>query len=103
MSMGIDEAAPARQLFVRRAVKDGRTVVLLRGTEVGRECAIQADVYPVTGPGLPSVPIGPHTFATLDEALTFVEEALLALEYLGCSIQSGGADGISTLPEPPEG
>jgi hypothetical protein len=102
MSTGIEEAAPARQLFIRRAVKDGRTVVLLTGTEIGRECTIQADVHPVTGPALPAVPLGPHRFATLDEALTFVEETLLALEYLGCSIQNGTSDGAASL-EPPEG
>lgn len=99
--MGLDEVAPPRQLFVRRAVRDGRTVVLLRGLEVGGECAIQADVYPVNGTGLDAVPVGAHTFPTLDDALTYVEEALLALEYLGCSIASGTAEGNGGPPEPP--
>jgi hypothetical protein len=101
MSKGTGEVAPARQLFLRRAVKDGRTVVLLRGLEAGKECAIQADVYPVTAPGGDVVALGPHSFATLDDALTFVEETLLALEYLGCAIYSGTADGTPGVPETP--
>lgn len=92
MTIGPGDAGRARQLFVRRAVKDGRAVLLLRGAEVGRGCSIEADVYPVTGLGAEPVPIGPYSFPTLDDALTFVEEALLALEYLGCSIHSGAGE-----------
>ncbi len=99
--MGLDEVAPPRQLFVRRAIKDGRTVVLLRGLEIGGECAIDAEVYPITGAGLDPVQVGAHTFPTLDDALTYVEEALLALEYLGCSIASGTVESNGGPPEPP--
>lgn len=99
--MGLDEVAPPRQLFVRRAIKDGRTVVVLRGLEIGGECAIDAEVNPVTGSGSDAVPVGTHTFPTLDDALTYVEEALLALEYLGCSIASGTVESNGESPGPP--
>jgi hypothetical protein len=88
------EGAPAekRELFARRALKDGRTVVDLRGLQAGGECVIEVDVYPVTGAGTEPLRLGPYALGTLDEAVAFVEEALLALEYLGCSIQSSSDD-----------
>jgi hypothetical protein len=88
------EGAPAekRELFARRALKDGRTVVDLRGLQVGGECVIEVDVYPVTAVGLEPLHLGPYALGTLDEAVSFVEEALLALEYLGCSIHGGSDD-----------
>lgn len=90
MTVGAEGAAPpARELFGRRASKDGRLVVALRGLEAAGECVIEVEVFPVTGLGLEPLSLGPHRFPTLDEAVGFVEEGLLALEYLGCSIQSG--------------
>lgn len=95
MTMTISaEDAPAqkRELFARRAIKDGRTVVDLRGLQVDGECVIDVDVYPVTGVGLEPLHLGPYALGTLDEAVSFVEEALLALEYLGCSILGNSDD-----------
>jgi hypothetical protein len=82
-------SAQGRELFARRAVKDGRAVVDLRGLQAGGECVIHVDVYPVTGAGAEPLHLGPYALGTLDEAVSFVEEALLALEYLGCSIHAG--------------
>ncbi|MCC6222314.1 MAG: hypothetical protein IT201_02350 [Thermoleophilia bacterium] len=89
MSIGAETATP-RELFSRRAVKDGRTVVHLRAVDVAGDCVIETDVYPVTGLGVDPLPLGPFSFGTMDAGVTFVEEALLALEYLGCSIVQGG-------------
>ena len=86
---GQDIATVPRELFSRRGVKDGRLVVALSCQDSGQGFAIALDVYPVTGPALNPIPLGPHPFGTLDDAVGFVEEALLALEYLGCSIESG--------------
>lgn len=78
-----------RELFSRRAVKEGRTVVSIRGQEAGAGCRIEVDVFPVGGGGAAPLSLGPYGFESLDGAVDFVEEALLALEYLGCSIHSG--------------
>jgi hypothetical protein len=82
----------AQQLFVRHARKDDRTVVALRGIDQGDECVVQVDVYPTGAVGLDPMPLGPYSFDNLDEAVRFTEEALLALEYLGCSVHSGPSD-----------
>ncbi len=90
--MNIDAASEApRELFTRRAVKDGRTVVHLRAVESSGNSVIETDVYPVTGLGVEPIALGPFVFTSMDEGVTFVEEALLALEYLGCSILQGGS------------
>jgi hypothetical protein len=83
--------APA-QLFVRHARKDDRTVVSIRAVDHGDECVVEVDVHPSASGGLESLPLGPYSFETLDEAVRFAEEALLALEYLGCSVHSGPAE-----------
>ena len=85
----------AQQLFVRHARKDDRTVVALRGIDRGDECIVQVDVYPTGAVGLDPMPLGPYTFENLDEAVRFTEEALLALEYLGCSVHSGPTEDLS--------
>ena len=85
----------AQQLFVRHARKDDRTVVALRGIDRGDECIVQVDVYPTGAVGLDPMSLGPYTFDNLDEAVRFTEEALLALEYLGCSVHSGPTEDLS--------
>jgi len=68
-------------------------VVALRGLDQGSQCVVEVDVYPTGGAGLEAMPLGPYTFGSLEDAVRFTEEALLALEYLGCSVHSGSADG----------
>ena len=80
------------QLFLRHARKDDRTVVALRGLDHGAQCVVEVDVYPTGGVGLEAMPLGPYTFGSLEDAVRFTEEALLALEYLGCSVHSGPGD-----------
>jgi len=93
MGIGAEGArTPARELFSRRAVKEGRTVVSLRGVQTAGRCRIEVGVFPTTGVGLDAVPLGPYDFPGLDEAIDFVEEALLAFEYLGCSVHSGAEE-----------
>lgn len=94
MTIGAEAAhLPARELFARRAIRDGRLVMSLRGMDIGGEYVVAVDVYPVTGLALEPIPLGPHTFSSLDDAVSFVEESLLALEYLGCSIEKGVVGG----------
>lgn len=81
------EAAPMRELFVRHARKDGRSVAVLRAVDHGQSCVVEADVYPAgLAGGGDVVRPGPYTFATAHEATAFVTEVVEALMYLGCDI-----------------
>ena len=87
----MSDAAPsgaARELFVRHARRDGRSVAILRAVEYGDSCVVEAEVYPAgvasTEPARP----GPYTFADAREATAFVTETVEALMYLGCDVQA---------------
>src|SRR5207247_9622683 len=40
-------AADARELFVRHAKKDGRSVAVLTAVDYGDSCVVEAEVFPV--------------------------------------------------------
>ena len=77
-------ATAARELFVRHAKKDGRSVALLRAIDYGDSCVVEAEVFPPNGRE-PSRP-GPYTFADARQATAFVTEAVESLMYLGCDV-----------------
>ncbi|MEZ5098409.1 MAG: hypothetical protein R3C15_01070 [Thermoleophilia bacterium] len=79
------EAARGRAL-VRSATRNGRRVVTLRRIDVGDECVVECDVYPANSLKVEPVRPGPYRFAEREQGDRFVEEALLALEYLGCEL-----------------
>lgn len=70
--------------LVREATREGRRVALLRCYDGVGETVVEAEVTPVRG-GDP-VRRGPYRFASATEAFRFVQEALLALQYLGCEV-----------------
>jgi hypothetical protein len=76
----------SRELFVRHARKDGRSVAMMRAVDNGDSCVVEAEVFH-TGSAQPSRP-GPYTFADAREATAFVTEAVEALMYLGCDVQA---------------
>jgi hypothetical protein len=76
----------AKELFHRTAKKDGRRVVILRCFDRDDSCIVECDVYPTNSLRVEPLHPGPYTFTSRDEASGFIEEALLALEYLGCDI-----------------
>jgi hypothetical protein len=82
------EAGPGtgRELFVRHARRDGRSVAVMRAVDHGDSCVVEAEVFQ-TASAEPSRP-GPYTFADAREATAFVTEAVEALMYLGCDIQA---------------
>ena len=69
------DAVPSagRELFVRHARRDGRSVAIMRAVDHGDSCVVEAEVFPASG-GLPERP-GPYTFADERQAGTFVSEA----------------------------
>jgi hypothetical protein len=82
------EAAGARELFVRHARRDGRSVAVLRAIDYGDSCVIEAEVYPAGGRSAePSRP-GPYTFADVHQATAFMTEAVEALMVLGCDVHA---------------
>jgi hypothetical protein len=75
-----------KELFHRTAKKDGRRVVIMRCFDREDSCLVECDVYPTNSLRVEPLHPGPYTFTTRDDASGFIEEALLALEYLGCDI-----------------
>lgn len=82
----MSEAAVAsgRELYVRHARKDGRSVAILRALDRGGACVVEAEVFPVSGGD--AVHPGPYTFADARAATAFMTEAVEALMYLGCDV-----------------
>ena len=77
-------AQAARELFVRHAKKDGRSVALLRAVDYGDSCVVEAEVYPAGSQS--AVRPGPYTFGDAAQATQFVTEAVESLMYLGCDV-----------------
>ena len=86
-AQGLEGAAPdAVELFVREVRKDGRAVAVLRGLQRGNGVTVETEVYPIgTKPGT-EPRLRAFAFATHDQALRFVDDALDSLEYLGCTV-----------------
>ena len=76
---------PPRELYVRHARLDGRSVALLRAIDEGQSCRVEAEVWPAGGNG-ESVRTGPYTFPSPVEATRFVTHAVEAFIALGCEV-----------------
>lgn len=71
--------------LIREATREGRRVALLRCYDAtDLTTVVEVEVTPVRG-GDP-VLRGPYRFATATDAFKFVQESLLALQYLGCAV-----------------
>jgi hypothetical protein len=77
-----------RELFVRHAKRDGRSIAMLKAIDFGDSCVVEAEVFPVGARNSRPVEPGPYTFADSQQATAFVTEAVEALMYLGCDIQA---------------
>jgi hypothetical protein len=83
----VSSAAAQKELFVRHARKDGRSVAVLRAVDHGDSCVVETEVFPVGATnGADPVRPGPYTFATPAQATQFVTEAVEALMVLGCDV-----------------
>jgi hypothetical protein len=71
--------------LLREATREGRRVALLRCYDGTGETIVEAEVTPVRG-GAP-VRRGPYRFHTAPDAFKFVQEAMLVLQYLGCTVE----------------
>jgi hypothetical protein len=72
--------------IVREALMDGRRVALMRCYDGEGATVVEVEVTPTDS----EIPVGrgPYRFTTAHEAFRFMQEALLALQYLGCSVVS---------------
>ena len=77
-------AGAGRELFVRHAKKDGRSITVLRAVDYGDSCVVEAEVFPAGSQD--SVRPGPYTFGDAAQATQFVTEAVESLMYLGCDV-----------------
>ena len=84
MSEAALRTAPERELYVRHARLDGRSVARLRAVDVGDRCVVEAQVWP-NGSDTPAA-AGPYAFPTPVEATRFVTHAVEAFIALGCEV-----------------
>jgi len=86
-----EAAAPdgerGRELYVRHARRDGRSIAVLRAIDEGHRCVVEADVWPSDDPHN-AVQAGPYTFPSPVEASRFVTHAVEALIALGCDVRA---------------
>jgi hypothetical protein len=75
--------AAVREL-VTSVQRDGRPVVRLSCADYGTEWVVAADVYPADELSVQPSSAGPYVFDSAQEARTFIESSLAALEALGC-------------------
>jgi len=78
----------ARELFVRHARRDGRSVAVLRAVDYGDSCVVEAEVYPAGARNAEPARPGPYTFADVHQATAFMTEAVEALMVLGCDVHA---------------
>ena len=76
---------PVREL-VSAVRKNGKPVVRLTCADYGTEWVVAADVYPVDELTVQPKSAGPYVFGTAQEARSFVESSLVALQLLGCEV-----------------
>jgi hypothetical protein len=84
----VSAAGTPRELFLRHARRDGRSVAVMRALDYGDACVVEAEVYPQGAPATSPERPGPYTFADAQQATAFVTEAVEALMYLGCDVQA---------------
>jgi hypothetical protein len=80
------EVGDGRELFVRHARREGRSVAIMRAVDYGVQCIVETEVFPPNA--VTARRAGPYTFPDARQATAFVTEAVEALMYLGCDVQA---------------
>ncbi len=70
--------------LIREATQDGRRIAILRCFDSEGTTVVEAEVLPAGA--TETVRRGPYRFTSAPEAFRFVQEAVLALQYLGCQV-----------------
>jgi hypothetical protein len=74
--------------LIRRVVRDGVVVAVLRMLEHGGTTTVVAELFTEGPNGPQSSGHRPYQFAKRDEAEAFVDDTLGTFTYLGCEIES---------------
>jgi len=82
----LDRLRGGRELYVRHARKDGRSVAILRAVDHGDSCVVEAEVFQAGAEA--AIRPGPYTFSDTRQATAFMTEAVEALMYLGCDVHA---------------
>jgi hypothetical protein len=82
------QAGPGRELYVRHARLEGRSVALLRAIDHGNSCVVEAEVWPDDTHTYDVVKAGPYIFPSPVEATRFVTHAVEAFIALGCDVRA---------------
>jgi hypothetical protein len=77
-----------RELYVRHARLEGRSVAVLRAIDRGDGCVVEAEVWPKNASAAEPVRPGPYPFRSPVEATRFVTHAVEALIALGCDVRA---------------
>jgi hypothetical protein len=77
-----------RELYVRHARIDGRSVAVLRAIDRGDSCVVEAEVWPKGSFSTDAVRPGPYAFKSPVEATRFVTQTVEALIALGCEVHA---------------
>jgi hypothetical protein len=87
-TLDVDVLGSAPTDFLRHVVrKGGDVVVLVRGIRSEAGATVATRVFPTTAAkGDASAIDRSFAFPSVDQARAFVDEALAALEYLGCAV-----------------
>ena len=89
MSEAHAPAGPGRELYVRHARIDGRSVAVLRAVDEGHRCAVETEVWRSGGPHPHGqVETARYTFPSAVEATRFITNAVEALIALGCDVRA---------------
>ena len=79
-------ADSASTLFEYTVRRDGRTIALLNVYATPEGVTVDSEVFPITKPiDEPGIK-RPFTFGSVDHARRFVDDAIVAFEYLNCTI-----------------
>jgi hypothetical protein len=88
MSEAAAASAGRRELYVRHALIDGRSVAKLRIVDAGDHCVVEADVWAGDSHPYTAEKAGPYTFPSVVEATRFVTHTVEALMTLGCEVRA---------------
>ena len=80
------KASEGRSLFDYEVRRDGRVIATLQGQQSSAGTTVETEVFPITSaPGEPGM-TRPFAFASPEHARRFADEAMVAFEYLNCTV-----------------
>ena len=80
----VADSAPT--LFAYTVRREGRTIATLNAYQTPTGVTVDSEVFPITRPPEEPGLKRPFTFGSPDQARRFADDAIIAFEYLNCSI-----------------